>query len=178
MLRGTHGTSASRAKLILDAGKFNASTQGRVGPGVYFWAYEESRFVAEEFARLWWVFASHKKEYTGDTDPSCAVLRTEIAKPEDEYLDLTELSLREQMLEWYCKHGCTRHDVAKMSALFVDTIEKQAQKKFAVLKAEVPSPPTVKGSKATPLTDLAKLAAVYVVRHERHELIAEIELIE
>ncbi|MFY1914827.1 hypothetical protein ACOTB6_24950 [Achromobacter xylosoxidans] len=86
----THGTSMTRAEAIMREGRFRSSNEGQVGPGAYFWAYEEDPFLAHEYGVQWWMFASHHGMYADDEDKSCAVLGVDVEKPEEEFLDLTE----------------------------------------------------------------------------------------
>ncbi|MFY3630424.1 hypothetical protein [Achromobacter ruhlandii] len=168
----------TRAEAIMREGRFRSSNEGQVGPGAYFWAYEEDPFLAHEYGVQWWMFASHHGMYADDKDKSCAVLGVDVEKPEEEFLDLTEESTQNQLARWAAQHGCADKDqMAQISRDFIDTIERQAGIKFAVIKASIPRPPKFKKRQSRPMDYFGAMPHCYVVRHERHDLVTNIRLL-
>ena len=119
MLKGTHGTSQSRAESILSAQCFTSSTEGRAGAGIYFWYYAVSEKAAYITAEQWWQFAFSKRVYKIDYDQSCAVLQVKIDKEKSNFLDLTEDLYREKLIELANEQGCTTREQANALITFL-----------------------------------------------------------
>jgi hypothetical protein len=180
LLRGTHGTSKSRANVIISGGKF-ASSVGLLGNGAYFWAYETEVAFAKRLAVNWWRFCTEKLgSFTTDADPSLAVLNADIEADHSTYFDANSESFKELLVLTAEQKAIdpNQDDFIKLRAVLLKEIENQLGNKFDVIKAEVPVAGRVPGKSVTPYVYLAtKQASCYVVMAHALDAIKKIELI-
>lgn len=177
MLKGTHGTSRSRADSILKAQGFKSSAEGRAGAGVYFWYYSVCEEAAYVTAQAWWHFAYTSQEFKKDEDPSCAVLHAEIDKENAVYLDLTKDEYREKLIALAYKQNCiSREQVSALIAFFIDKLEMLNEEKYTLVKLFVPVPPPKGKDVIFKFNTLFPDAPSLIIRHEKHELITNIKL--
>lgn len=182
VLKGTHGTSKTRANSILKESKFKASTDGRVGPGVYFWAYEDNMSFAKCLAENWWFSANHKfGTFKGDDDPSPAVLKAQIEVNKNVYFDTSSEEFLELLIKTAkCKNiPRTSDDFNNLRIVILKELEAIKNLSFDVLKAEVDVPGAVKKMENTPYAYfIKKQASTYVVMPHATECIRNIESVE
>lgn len=180
MLKGTHGTSKTRADAIIKQAKFRASVEALIGPGAYFWAFEHDISLAKRLAANWWRSANEKfKAYSGDRDPSLAILKANIEVDPNDYFDASS----EEFLELLIATAENRHipstkkDFDSLRVVLLQEIQKLQGFDFKVLKAEVDVPGAYKGD--APFVYWAtKRAVTYVVMPNALDSIRDIERVE
>lgn len=182
LLKGTHGTSKSRAETIVKEEKFQASADGLLGAGAYFWAYDNDMSLAKRLALNWWRFAGGKNDaYKGDTDPSLAILKADIEVDSNGYFDASSESFLELLIKTaeQKKILSTKDDFNKLRAVLVKEIETVQGFNYEVVKAEVDVPGQIRGEAGAPYVYwAAKQAASYVVMPDALDVICNIELVE
>ena len=171
VLKGTHGTCASSAEEIRRNG-FSAGP-GRRGKGVYFWAYTSStKEYATALAKAWWAQAKSIHKYDAASNPACSVLDVSINPPEGRLLDLEAHEMKHRLLRFL--NDTYKRTLAKGRPslaetaydLFVAIIEKELEKKFAVVYVTVSPPQTHhwEGRDSFPHFDTLGMAPCYVVK--------------
>ena len=91
-VRGTHGTSLSRAQQIEHSGFL--TTPGRIGVGAYFWTAvvetEDCLELARRLARTWATKAEKGGQYASDKEKSLAIVEVEVEFEEQDVLSLDD----------------------------------------------------------------------------------------
>lgn len=181
LLKGTHGTSKSRAHEIITKERFEASKEGLLGAGAYFWAFADDVSFALRLASNWWRFASVKlNAYRDDTDNSLAVLKAQIEVDQNVYFDASSDSFLELLVKTAeeKKIESSKNDFNKLRAVLLKEIEALQGFNFGVLKAVVEVPGAIKGADGAPFVYWAtKQAASYVVMPHALNLVSNIELV-
>lgn len=145
LYRGMHGTAYSHALSIQREG-FRVSKSGRVGAGVYFWAYIEDKSEARALAIGWWRDVERRGDYHRCRDKRCTVLDVEIELQEEEVLDLTRLDLQEAFrrillhMEENDIDITKENEVSKVFDSFVSSLERKQNQTFHMLQACLPQP--------------------------------------
>jgi len=182
LLKGTHGTSKSRAEAIVDSEEFQASADGQLGAGAYFWAYDEDMSLARRLAANCWRFAGKKcNAYEGDADPSLAILKAHIEVGDNVYFDASSESFLELLIKTAeeRKIQSTKNDFNKLRAVLLKEIEEVQGFCFGVVRAEVDVPGIISGEREAPYVYWAtKQAASYIVMPHALGAICNIELVE
>src|SRR5690606_16548114 len=128
-------------------------------------------------AWLWWHFARYKGKYESDEDSDCCVLAVQIDAAPEEFLDATEQEFIEIISESALSDRIAEpEDVGPLFARVIQNLEVKTCRKFAVVRAFVPTPPRAKGRELTPVELISKQSRCYVLRHHRNDLIASLEL--
>jgi hypothetical protein len=182
LLKGTHGTSKSRAETILREERFQASDDGLLGAGAYFWAYDNDISLAKRLAHNWWRFACGKYDaYKGDTDPSPAVLAADIQVDPSVYFDANSESFLELLVKTAERKEIesTKDDFNKLRVVLLKEIETVKGISYKVVKAELDVPGRISGETGAPYVYwAAKQAASYVVMPNALDIIRNIKLVE
>lgn len=91
-VRGTHGTSLSRARLIEEHGF--VAKPGRIGVGAYFWTAmvetDDCLDLARRLARTWATKAEKGGQYASDKEKSLAIVEVEVAFEAHDVLSLDD----------------------------------------------------------------------------------------
>ena len=138
-LRGTHGTTVSRACDIQESG-FRIGT-GRRGAGAYFW--RDGRY-STDLAISWYNFEKSRERYRLDRNDNCSIIFILIEVLKDECLNTDDFDFKETLLKLAEQKeiGNSDKEIAYLYDYFVVQIEARLKKKFKVLEARVPTPPT------------------------------------
>ncbi len=176
-LRGTHGTTRTRASAILQSAKFKVSDAGYGGRGAYFWAYATEERYGVELAESWWAFACHKQHYEGDADKSCAVLGVEIEPPQEgKFLDATDQFFKEALFRAMTSKECTAEKLHAVTAVLIEEMEAANGDCFDLVKMHINTPPTVKGRQQLYAQMVTKASDAYLVRETGLCLIGGIKI--
>ncbi|MCO7637822.1 hypothetical protein NJI34_13650 [Pseudomonas sp. S 311-6] len=182
VLKGTHGTSRSRAEVISSKGFVATTKECVLMSGVYFWAYDNEISLAKRLAENWWRFSSVKlKSYVEDSDCSLAVLDARIEANENVYFDASAESFLDLLIKTAEARGIesTKQEFNKLRVLLLTEIEAFKKTTFCVIKAEVEVPGKVSGESSAPFVYwAAKQAPCYVVTNTALNLINHVELVE
>lgn len=171
-LKGTHGTSHSRATLIEREGFKEGTDAGRRGTGVYLWGYIDPTLeqYAEALAIGWWRFAQSERRYARDADKSCSVIYVGLSVSEADF-DFEGQVLREHFIKFanevykrIRKGKSYNCGVGQVYDLFLKQIEDRTKKRFGVVHVRVSPPPKDYYESALPL-DLTGHPSCYVVRN-------------
>jgi hypothetical protein len=138
-LEGIHGTTVSRTKKIGKTGFLSA--KGRAGSGIYFWRVGT---YSRDLAVGWWRFQSEKGCYGGDNDTRCAMICVLLLVEDNEYLDLENPELKEQLAE-LTRQKKPQSGTASRAALydlFIRMLEQKLKLKFRVIGVRVTPPPS------------------------------------
>lgn len=130
-MKGTHGTSRSRAMQIQRTG-FKASIQGRRGSGAYFWAYinDSMQEYVRDLATHWWLFCQSKGDYSKDENDQCSVLFVSLDIPENQMISFENHDIRERLIKYGQNitqrlQGTEEEKTSKIYDMFVDDFEKK-----------------------------------------------------
>lgn len=138
--RGTHGTCYELARQILEQG-FRPSQQGRVGGGVYFWAYEADPQMARALAIGWVREANRKKVYAPIIPQACGVIYAEFAAPVSECLDCSTVWFEETLNGMLgAMEAIGDDDLATAYQTVISMLEAKLQVRYRIVQARV-SPP-------------------------------------
>ena len=87
-MKGTHGTSRSRANNIVANG-FRLSPVGKRGSGVYFWGYlsDSMETISRSLAEAWWFDVKRRHLYDKDENKSCSVVFASFDVSDDLHFD-------------------------------------------------------------------------------------------
>jgi hypothetical protein len=137
-LRGSHGTTVSRAKKIRQQG-FKIFRQGGFLTGIYFWRH--GRF-ADDLSEGWWRMRFGRGEFQNDGDTRFAVIHAILSVDEDSYLDMESFEVKEEM--WNLAEETGLKDVkdrAKLYDKFIEIMErgKKIKVKVAELRVSLPN---------------------------------------
>jgi len=136
-LKGSHGTTVSRADNIVNEG-FKLKT-GRRGTGVYFWRYG---YYCRQLAISWWKQKFEEGKYAGDSDTSCVVIISYFVLDDNEYLDIENYEFQEQ-IAYLADKKKVGNEIKKLAALYdslIHKLEEIQNTKFKVIEMRV-SPP-------------------------------------
>ena len=141
-IRGTHGTSGSRAKVILSNG-FDLDKCGdtRYNRGVYLWDYGHPLKI--QLAEDWHSKQKQRRVYDGEREQGCTVLICKLDIDEDELLDMETLAFKNKLHQLVAGQSIKdmNHEVIRsIYEIVVKTIEKILESKFKVLSVRVPPP--------------------------------------
>lgn len=180
-LRGTHGTSRSKAESIQTERSFKPTNKdGHAGPGIYFWAINGSDdSLARHLACCWWKNYLDSGRYAKDAKKDCAVVHAIFSKPEEpEYYDASTQKFREEVfsLAQSLSMDPKLFDMPAATATVIGRIEKHIGKKILVLKAMVKTP-KAKGIQSL-VAAYQGLSDVYVVRDGGENLFKKIEILQ
>ncbi|WP_337194430.1 hypothetical protein [Pseudomonas syringae] len=132
-VRGTHGTSLSRAQQI-DKDGFQAKP-GRIGVGAYFWTAivdtEECLDLAKKLARTWATKAEKGGQYAGDKERSLAIVEVDV---EFEVHDVLSLDNPEMTFRLW---SLIREKLASLLGLRSETDWAVASEKINKLQGEI-----------------------------------------
>lgn len=148
VLKGTHGTSKTRADAIIKEAKFKASAEAVVGPGVYFWAFDQDISLAKRLAANWWRSANDRfKTYTGDDDPSLAILKANIEVDLNDYFDASSEKFLELLIATAENRRIpsTKNDFNSLRVVLLKELQDLQGSDFKVVRAEVDVPGAYKG---------------------------------
>lgn len=135
--RGSHGTTATRARAIRDNG-FRTG-HGVHGSGVYFW---RESIYSRDLAVGWHFEERNRGKYSQDPDKRCAIIYAVIVIDDEErFLDLTRPENREIILERIHFHGKKSElDIGKLIDEFIDLVQERSGVPFQIVLTTVPSP--------------------------------------
>ncbi len=174
-LLGTHGTTISRAKEILNSQAFKASNSGHAGSGVYFWAYENEERYGYELAECWWSFATSKQRYLDDAEPSCCVLKVEFSHPgEKKFLDATIQQFQEAVFRALVMQDRSEDDVPEIAAVLIEEMELANGEDFDVIRVRIKTPPVVKKTSQRFAQMVSKMSDAYLMKESGFNLIQKI----
>jgi len=120
------------------------STEGYRGKGTYFW--RRNPYVAEytnDLAISWYLTAKAPGHYSKDTDGRCAIISAKIEVAEDQFVDLTEPEINDQLVAFYYQHPEIYKDKIKATELydnFIKRVEEKVSSQIAVIAVTVPTP--------------------------------------
>lgn len=142
--RGTHGTSQTRAEQILREG-FQTSPVGRVGSGVYLWAYVEDAAVARELAEGWFVSQTNRNVYAGEPDATLSILYAEFDAEDHACIDCDAPEFQEKLTAYMRKlHGdADTYDEADINVAYnslISLVEEKRGAECCIVFARVPPP--------------------------------------
>ncbi|MDD2468573.1 MAG: hypothetical protein PHI97_31740 [Desulfobulbus sp.] len=136
VLEGSHGTTKSRADSIQATG-FRMEG-GRRGTGAYFWC--EGAY-AEYLAKSWWNFGLTKKIFKDDTDKTCSVISVQLQVQEDEFIDLEDKFLKNEIADLCLKNdldsSAKDEEISGFYDMFLSQLEKKLGKEFKVHESAV-----------------------------------------
>lgn len=180
VLRGTHGTSLSRAKVIENKSMFSPSADGYLGIGVYFWAYEKDVLFAKELARSWWTFQDKKfNKYKADAEPDLAILDVEISHPGDEYLDISSEYFSGLLVALAISRKIenNKEKINQLKVVLLKEIEEDKKINFSVIKLLVDTPPKPPEGVMPYVYAIRKSSECYVIKRNFDQLIKQIKII-
>lgn len=180
VLKGTHGTSLSRAKAIASTSKFEPSVDGHFGVGVYFWAYEENISFAKHLAESWWIFQNDKfNAYRTDDEPSLAILDAEISHPGDEYFDASGEFFLGLLVELaICRNiEHNKEKINQLKVVAIQEIERENNINYCIIKILVDTPPKPPKGVMPYVYAAKKSSECYVVKRNFDQLIKRVEII-
>lgn len=176
-LRGTHGTTGTRASAILQSATFNVSESGYGGRGAYFWSYASEEEYGVQLAESWWAFALSKQHYKDDPDKSCAVLGVEIQNPQNgKLLDATDQYFREALFRMMTDRQKTADDLPDVTALLIEEMEGIHGEHFELVKMHINTPPLVKKRERLYAQMTSKVADAFLVKESGLHLISGIRI--
>ncbi|QVW35923.1 hypothetical protein KIP69_03475 [Geobacter sulfurreducens] len=134
-LRGTHGTTRSRAEKIQELG-FRASP-GIKGTGVYFW---RDNALSGDLARDWYRYYLKKELYAKDSNKQCAVIFGLIACDETNFVNLDDSEIKDDIL-WLIKNkGLEGDRKGKIYDEYLDMLSRELGNSIKVSQVSVPVP--------------------------------------
>lgn len=163
VLEGIHSTCRSHLIEILKSRGIR-SDPGTVGTGAYFW--KKTPF-GNDLARCWYEY--RKAGYQKEVDPSYATLEAEITVEEENFLNLDDPELADEMESYYMekKHilgaKTSVNRAAMFYDLFIEEIEREAKAEIWVVEKRV-SPPNWNGGYPK---DIFPNPRAYIVRNDK-----------
>ena len=135
--RGSHGTTATRAKAIM--GKGFKLGHGVHGFGVYFW---RESLHSRELAVGWYLDEKNRGNYSQDPDRRCAIIYAVIViEGEERAFDLTRPENHEAVLEIiHCRGLENELDNGKLVDEFIDLVQGRSGVQFQIVLTRVKSP--------------------------------------
>lgn len=143
-MKGTHGTSKSRAKHARDNG-FDISPGGRRGSGVYFWGYSNDAEYAIALAKQWWAYSSKKRKYKDDKDGRCSVILATIEVEEAYIIDLEDQFVRDTFIEFSSIYydaveGTKNEKISKIYDMFIADFERKVDTRIKLVCVKIQQP--------------------------------------
>lgn len=145
-MKGTHGTSRSKANNIVANG-FHASPVGIRGSGVYFWGYlsDSMEEISRNLAKAWWSDATRRQSYSQDSDKSCSVVFAAFDVSNDLHFDFEAQEVRESFIRYSDKmidriEGDDDEKASTLYDMFVQRIETKSQKQYKLIHFKVHPP--------------------------------------
>lgn len=164
-LKGTHGTSKTRAAAIEVEGFDPPKNGGRAGIGVYFWSYTAEANLADALARGWWAHRSKKGDYRYEPRPEAAVIHVNIETDKGFYYDATTEAFKLQVFnatKALKDRGTGSHkDLCSFVEELIAEMERLTGIPIAVVHASVPTPMELEPQF---WRQLYSMACCYVVR--------------
>ncbi len=139
-IRGSHGTTASRASKILQGEWKVGERGGRGGKGIYFWK-ECLHYII--LAKGWYKQSLEEGRYYSDSNKECRVILSELEADEDQVLDLDDRDIRKKIYQLAMTQQLpftTTRELSLVYDLFVEKLESKTGINFKLLIMEVPSP--------------------------------------
>lgn len=161
--------------MIIANQNFDAPTvRGYVGPGAYFWEFEDSHLAAQELAEAWWLWSVIKGFYKEEADDTRAVIGVELHEPEDdEYADLTThkfLNLIRTLLGAF-----DNLNVHEVTAMVLDDLAAERGRNVVLVRTTVKTPMLPKGGFKQSITqEVFPSWPVLVVREGGQKLFSNI----
>lgn len=137
-LKGSHGTTESRAEIIGKEQAFKKES-GRRGEGAYFW--KRSRHY-KKLAVAWHHRSLDNGKYWNDKKKECAVITCEFLIKESEFIDLETDEIRDNIAEIIEKHAIS-NSFKKISGVFdmyLKRLEKEEKTFYKIIQARLSSP--------------------------------------
>lgn len=143
-MKGTHGTSRSKASSIQNDG-FNISPGGRRGSGAYFWGYSNDAEYAIALAKQWWAFADKKNKYEDDEDGRCSVILATIEVEESYILNFEDQVVRDSFIEYGTIYyngvdGDKFDKISKIYDMFIADLEKEEDTRIKLVCVKLQQP--------------------------------------
>jgi hypothetical protein len=157
-VRGTHGTTATRAESIRKSGFW--ISDGERGFGVYFW---RENAYAMELAMGWYFNAlSHRDSvYKNDKDKQCTIITALISAGNDEWIDLTDPDTEDTLIHLYKRGNYENTRIAsKLYEEYYHLTEEELGIKIKLIQTRVYAPVKVKEWPTQPIG----MPVCYVVR--------------
>jgi hypothetical protein len=137
-LSGAHGTTVTRAEIILERGF--CLNPGRRGTGAYFWRCGKySRLLS--FA--WWDQCNKKSVYSEDENSECAIIYSKLYCYDDEYIYVSDFETKEKICSILNAHSIRSHDtktIARVYDALIKSFENDRGKKIKIIEALVALP--------------------------------------
>lgn len=169
-LKGTHGTSVSRAESIRQNGFI--ITSGRGGKGAYLW---RNSAYSDFLARAWHSQKYYDGDFNRDIDQECAIIHAVINVSENQFLDLEDPDIKDGLTHLAISKKIDLRNKKELSALydsFVAEVEKQIMTKILTVQLRVATPKS-EYVKNYPMA-IAGLPLSYIVREPKIIEITEI----
>jgi hypothetical protein len=167
-MKGTHGTSMSRAISIKDNG-FNTKSIGLRGSGAYFWGYTINALEkhVRDLAVAWWRFAHDTKNlYKNDEDKRCCVLFASLESSPADLFDFENQEIRDKFFNYSQEvfprlKGTDEEKCSAIYDMYLHDIESKLKREFKIIHVKVQQPR--KFTKHLPL-DITGQPSCYVVK--------------
>ncbi len=167
--------------MIIANQNFNApSLRAYVGPGAYFWEYEDSVDVAKELAELWWEFSLRKNHYVTDNNKALAIIDVALNRPGDEeFLDVNSHQFSNRLRDLLSKfEGKVEIDVYSVIAMAIDDLSVERGSSILLVKTWVKTPPALRGKPLPIVLQAYQVWPCLVVRDGGERLISRISTIQ
>lgn len=180
-LRGTHGTSRTKADSIV-ANQFFKPTEakkGRVGEGVYLWASHENDpadVVATYLAISWHSVHIRSGAYAKDPSTNCAVVGVDISPPAElEYFDATPHKFQNELQLMAILAGPEEFDTGSATSILIKRLERIRSSTILLLKTTVQTPK--RPGRHCAVAANFPHSPIYLVRDGGHKLLSNIKII-
>lgn len=122
-LQGTHGTTKTRARRIIETKNPEPSQVGHLGSGFYLWRHDRFAYA---LAIGWCRQQKARGEYRNDPDPECTALVATLSVSKDEIVDLDDYEYRDLLSEFLADLGDIKDDIKRSDFFdsFVYFLEK------------------------------------------------------
>jgi hypothetical protein len=139
-LKGSHGTSISKARVIQKEG-FKVS-RGRLGIGVYFW---RNNAYAEYLAESWWEFEFSKGKFKRDQNQGCSVIWANFKIEDNDFLDLNDKDINDGLakfcIEKKLSFSNATREMASLITAYISRLENKLNHSFKVIESTVSTAP-------------------------------------